>query len=200
MPGNTVDEPAQLRTGVGGGRACDEGHDASRLPQNVPRNGGSALWDGDARAESRVPAPEKPDADQGPLPGGRQHPPGPGHTNGRDIGAYGGSTSAIGPELDQKVDRGGYIWWYVDAISDDGSNALTLIACIGSVFSPYYAWSKRDDPYDHCAINIALYGKRGSRWAMTERRSSTLCRDNRNLQIGPSALRWENDVLVADVV
>ncbi len=35
---------------------------------------------------------------------------------------------------------GGYAWWYVDALSDDGRHGLTLIAFIGSVFSPYYAW------------------------------------------------------------
>ena len=27
--------------------------------------------------------------------------------------------------------------WYVDAISDDGRHGLTIIAFIGSVFSPY---------------------------------------------------------------
>ncbi len=34
-------------------------------------------------------------------------------------------------------------WWYVDALSDDGRHGLTLIAFIGSVFSPYYAWARR---------------------------------------------------------
>ena len=37
----------------------------------------------------------------------------------------------------------GYVWWYVDALSDDGQHGLTLIAFIGSVFSPFYAWSRR---------------------------------------------------------
>ncbi len=31
-------------------------------------------------------------------------------------------------------------WWYVDALSDDGQHGITLIAFIGSVFSPCYAW------------------------------------------------------------
>jgi hypothetical protein len=47
-----------------------------------------------------------------------------------------------GPGFDATVGGdGGYIWWYVDALSDDGVHGLTMIAFIGSVFSPYYAWS-----------------------------------------------------------
>jgi len=69
------------------------------------------------------------------------------------------------------------------------------------VFSPYYAWSRRHtpqglaDPLDHCAINVALYGRGGARWAMTERGRSRLSRDASTLRIGPSALRWEGDRL-----
>ena len=32
--------------------------------------------------------------------------------------------------------HGGYVWWYVDALSDNGDNGITLIAFLGSVFSP----------------------------------------------------------------
>ena len=58
----------------------------------------------------------------------------------------------------------GYAWWYVDALSDDGAHALTIIAFIGSVFSPYYAWARqrgRGDPENHVAVNVALYGTPG---------------------------------------
>ena len=34
------------------------------------------------------------------------------------------------------VRPGGYAWWYFDAVSDDGTRALTAIFFIGSVFSP----------------------------------------------------------------
>jgi hypothetical protein len=73
---------------------------------------------------------------------------------------------------------GGYIWWYLDAVSDDGKYGLTLIAFIGSVFSPYYAWSGWKNPFNHCAINVALYrlDGAGGRWAMTERRADQLDR------------------------
>ena len=73
--------------------------------------------------------------------------------------------------FDQPVPAGGYAWWYIDAISDDGNHGLTLIAFVGSVFSPYYAWARRRagpagaDPLNHCAVNVALYGRSGSRWA-----------------------------------
>ena len=71
-----------------------------------------------------------------------------------------------------------------------------MIAFIGSVFSPYYAWSGWADPYDHCAANVALYGPKGGRWAMTERGRKALHRDAHNLSIGPSSLQWENGALV----
>lgn len=83
---------------------------------------------------------------------------------------------------------GGYAWWYLDAFSDDRRFGLTIIAFVGSVFSPYYAWKGRRDPLDHCAFNIALYCPRGARWAMTERRRSAILRSPDQLQIGPSAM------------
>ena len=74
------------------------------------------------------------------------------------------------PHFDQPVPRDGYLWWYLDALSDDGRHGLTLIAFVGSVFSPYYARARRQaptDPENHCAVNIAVYGP-GGRWAMKE--------------------------------
>jgi carotenoid 1,2-hydratase len=93
--------------------------------------------------------------------------------------------------------HGGYVWWYVDALSDDGDHGITLIAFLGSVFSPYYAWSRRrgrGDPLRHCALNVALYGKR-RRWAMTERRANAVQRGADFLAIGPSALEWDGPAL-----
>lgn len=46
------------------------------------------------------------------------------------------------------------------------------------------------DPQGHNAVNVALYGERGGRWAMTERGAAHLHRDADELQIGPSRLRW----------
>jgi carotenoid 1,2-hydratase len=82
-------------------------------------------------------------------------------------------------------------------MSDDGRHGLTLIAFIGSVFSPYYAWSGWKDPLDHCALNVALYGAGGGRWSMTERRRGALRREADELSIGPSSLTWDGDALTA---
>lgn len=96
--------------------------------------------------------------------------------------------------FDAPVPPGGYAWWYVDGLSADGRCGLTIIAFIGSVFSPYYAWARRrggGDPTNHCAVNVALYGPGRNRWAMTERGRRSLARDARSLAIGPSSFEWD---------
>jgi carotenoid 1,2-hydratase len=100
------------------------------------------------------------------------------------------------------VEPGGYAWWYVDALSDDGRHALTLIAFIGSVFSPYYALARRRgaaDPRNFCSINVALYGAGGKRWCMTERGRSALDHSAHHIAVGPSRLEWTRDGLAIDI-
>jgi carotenoid 1,2-hydratase len=106
--------------------------------------------------------------------------------------------------FDDALPPGGYAWWYVDALSDDGRHGLTIIAFVGSVFSPYYAHARRRrggaaDPTNHCAFNVALYAAPGTGaprgWAMTERGAGALEQGPRHLGIGPSALQWEGDAL-----
>jgi carotenoid 1,2-hydratase len=107
-------------------------------------------------------------------------------------------TAPIG--FDRDVPEGGYAWWYVDAISDDGTQALTLIAFIGSVFSPYYARAIRrfrGDPTHFAAINLALYRQSDGIWTMTERRRRHLSRGADTLAIGPSRLDWDGSRLTA---
>ena len=91
--------------------------------------------------------------------------------------------------------RGGYVWWYVDALSADGTQGLTIIAFIGSVFSPYYAWDTSRDPFNHCAVNVVLYGERANRFCMTERGRASLSRDATHIAIGPSGLDWDGTTL-----
>jgi carotenoid 1,2-hydratase len=99
------------------------------------------------------------------------------------------------------VAHGGYAWWYVDAISDDGRCALVAIAFLGSVFSPYYARARakatagQAEPLQHVAINVALYGPGGKRWAMTERSQQQLSRSASQLTIGPSSVAWDGNKL-----
>nr|WP_310523963.1 hydratase [Polymorphobacter sp.] len=48
-------------------------------------------------------------------------------------------------------------------------------------------------------MNVALYGPRGRRWAMTERGKGALWRDRSTLKIGPSQVHWDGNALVIDV-
>jgi carotenoid 1,2-hydratase len=107
----------------------------------------------------------------------------------------------LGPRFDLDLPAGGYAWWYLDASSDDGLHGLTLIAFVGSVFSPFYAAARRRgraEAIDHSAINVALYG-RTRRWAMTERGRTTLRRSADRFEVGPSRMRWQDGVLVIDI-
>ena len=101
--------------------------------------------------------------------------------------------------FDISTPPGGYTWWYADGLSRDGELGFTLIAFVGSVFSPYYAWSGRRDPYNHCAVNLALYGPRNARWTMTERGRGDLHADETRLAIGPSSLHWDGASLTIDI-
>ncbi|MDJ0614969.1 MAG: carotenoid 1,2-hydratase [Rhizobiaceae bacterium] len=92
-----------------------------------------------------------------------------------------------------------YGWWYADAISDDGKHGFSIIAMIGSVFSPYYAWSGRHAPENHIGFNVGLYGKAGKRWTLTERGSSSLNQSRHSLQMGPSRLDWDRECLSVQV-
>ena len=99
------------------------------------------------------------------------------------------------PNFAQSVPAGGYAWWYLDALSEDGRHGLTIIAFVGSVFSPYYHWSGRAEPENHVAINVALYGERGHRWSITERGCGALDRSVDRFRVGPSHMLWERDGL-----
>lgn len=96
------------------------------------------------------------------------------------------------------IEPGGYSWWYIDAISADGRHGLTIIAFLGSVFSPYYKRSGRHDPLDHCSLNVALYGP-DHRWVMHERPSTDVTRDARTLTIGTSEVRWDGNMLEIEI-
>ena len=110
-----------------------------------------------------------------------------------------GAARLRGPRFDRDVPPGGYLWWYIDGLSDDRRSAITVIAFVGSIFSPYYAWSGRRDPLDHCAINVAVYGDFGARWAMTERGRGAVLRTAEQFRVGPSMARWEDGSLVVTI-
>ena len=202
-----------LRAAAGAPTGAHADDDPARLPSPVPGDGRRTLRPGLARLGGLVQPARSAQPATGALPRGRVGAPGSGGADGgavrpasggeRDRGP--GWATHVEPAFDIAVAPGGYAWWYLDALSDDGEHGLTIIAFIGSVFSPYYAWARRHtanglaDPLNHCALNVALYGRRGGRWAMTERGRGQLQRDARTLQIGPSALQWVGDRLHIEI-
>ena len=118
-----------------------------------------------------------------------QHASGPGRADGGAVGPLGGLEPARGPDFARVVHANGYAWWYIDALSDDGQSGITIIAFIGSVFSPYYAFARRKgvaDPLNHCAVNVAIYRKAANRWTMTERPRGAVSRTTNSFTVGPS--------------
>lgn len=79
---------------------------------------------------------------------------------------------------------------------------MTVIAFVGSVFSPYYRyarWRGRGDAEQHVALNVALYGGGTARWTMTERGRGQLARSADELRIGPSRVHWDGQALQIDI-
>jgi len=181
------------------GPGVDEANDAGRFRPPFPCDPGSAVRQGDPRLEGVLRAGGLNDPASGSLPCRRQRPSGSRGADGGAVGPSGGDPGDAGPCFDQAVDPGGYAWWYVDAVSDDRRHGVAIIAFVGSVFSPYYAWSDRREPLNHCAVNVALYGPRGSLWSMTERGRSAVTRSRDALVVGPSSLSWDGGGLRIDV-
>ena len=139
-----------------------------------PFDGWSPLWSGLARMAGQLPPPGEPYWPARPVARGGVGAPGSGRADGGLVRPLGERCDPFGPRFDGAVPANGYRWWYLDAESDatgpDGGRfGLTVIAFIGSVFSPYYKASGRSAPENHISLNVALYGPRGRRWTMTER-------------------------------
>jgi carotenoid 1,2-hydratase len=90
-------------------------------------------------------------------------------------------------------------------VSDDGRWGATVIAFVGTVFSPWYfaaraAAAKRGDPPPpaerFCGFNVAIYGPNRHWWALTERATATVHREARRLTVGPDTFGWEGDQVV----
>jgi carotenoid 1,2-hydratase len=130
----------------------------------------------------------------------RQRSSGGRSANGGVERTAGRLASASGPRFDTPVSDDGYAWWYFDGVSDDGRTGLTVIAFVGSVFSPFYYGARQTgpaDPENFCALNIAVYGRDGKTWAFTEHPRHDVLRDERRFQIGTSRIEWRGDHLAA---
>ena len=178
------------------------GDDADGFQQAVSGDRGGSVRPQFPRMDRIVPAPGNARQDSGIIPGGRQYASGSGCADGGAVGPRGGGLPDGGPRFDQPVAKNGYAWWYIDALSDDGENGITIIAFIGSVFSPYYAFARRRgpaDPLNYCAINVAVYRRGGNRWAMTERPRSAVRRSADMFTVGPSGLSWDGNALTIHI-
>ena len=175
-----------------GGGPCD-------VRGAFPFDGWGPLWSGLARVAGQLPPPGEPFWPQRPVARGRVDAPGCGRADGGLVRPLGERCDPYGPRFDAPVPPNGYHWWYLDAESDNGQFGLTVIAFIGSVFSPYYKASGRGAPDNHVSLNVALYGPRGRRWTMTERGRADLWRDRSLLKIGPSEVRWDGNTMVIDI-
>ena len=168
----------------------DPTHHADGFCAGLSGDAGGAVRGGTAWVAGVVPPGGGEGAAAGALSGGGHGASGAGGADGGAFGPASRDSAAGGPGFDAQVKPGGYAWWYVDAFSDDGRFGLTIIAFVGSVFSPYYAWAGRKDPGNHCAVNVALYGEI-ERWAMTERGAGTLRRSPGSYALGASRLAWD---------
>ena len=194
-----VRAPGNMRAEIRAQSGEDGADGPGGFRASLSGDGRSDLRAGDARLASLVLEGGLRDQNSGSLSRGRQRASGTGDSDGGAVGPARRDAGDGGPSFDEEVDPGGYAWWYVDAISRDRQYGVAIIAFIGSVFSPYYAWSGRKDPLNHCAVNIALYGPRGGLWAMTERRRAAVARGRDSLTIGPTTARWEGGKLIFDI-
>jgi carotenoid 1,2-hydratase len=198
MPGKDIRGGGTLRPAH---RAARQGHrddHAEGFRPAFSSDRRSALRPGVARMDGFFPSSGLPHPDAGSLSGGWQHASGSGSADGGDVRPPSGGGDTYGLRFDTPVPRGGYVWWYVDALSADGRNGLSIIAFIGSVFSPYYAFARSrgiGDPLNHCALNVAFYTEGGKHWAMTERGRKRVRQTASLLTIGPSMVTWHRDVL-----
>ncbi len=108
-----------------------------------------------------------------------------------------------GPRFDSVVAPGGYLWWYVDGFDERSEHAVTVIAFVGSVFSPAYLRARRRDPAAdpmvHCGLNVVVHGPRVNAWAFTEYRGDEVSRDADTMVLGRNRLARDDAGLVIDI-
>ena len=182
-------------------------HDPAGLQPAISGQWWRPLRHGPTRLDVLVSQTRLDERNPGAVSGGGQRAPGCGSADGHPVGPSGGRNPDGTPRFDQTVGPGAYLWWYVDGLSDCGRHAITLIAFVGSVFSPYYAWARDRarrtggsvDAENYCAINVALYSPGKKRWTMTERSRRSVERDARHFRVGPSEMNWDGDTLTVSI-
>ena len=87
-------------------------------------------------------------------------------------------------------------------MSDDGTAAIVVIALIGNPFSPNYHRARaRGDAsaLGYSSMNVALYARGASAWALQEQQILETDRASSSLAIGTSSMRWDGDELRVEI-
>jgi carotenoid 1,2-hydratase len=87
-------------------------------------------------------------------------------------------------------------------VSEDGKNAIVVIALLGNPFSPAYAAAYGrgvSEPLSFCALNVAVYGSGASAWCLTERALRQTDRSALSVTFGASTMHWAGDDLVVEI-
>lgn len=193
-----VRDPRTIWASILPGPASGRADDPSGVREAVPVLRRIALRAEPARDDGGVPSPDGENIGQGAVPGGRRGASGSRGSDGDAFRTARGRGDRDGPDFSLEVPPDGYAWWYADGLSPDGTRAISIIGFIGSVFSPWYAWSGRRRPENHVCLNVATYGP-GGRFSMTDRGVDALRQSRNQLTIGPSSMRWMGERLVINV-
>jgi len=198
MPPSDISNPEKVRPVFRTAAKNLPADDTNRLRLSVSSVSGGAVRAKPTRHDGSAETTQSAHGNQGPISGGGRHASGGGHSDGSALREARSRGDHDGPRFDLKVDADGYAWWYIDGISADGSRAVSVIAFIGSVFSPWYRWSGRRDPHNNVCINVATYGP-GGRFTMTDRGRGALRQTENQFTVGPSSLRWTGTQLVIEI-
>lgn len=118
-------------------------------------------------------------------------------------GLLGVATDPRGPRFDTPVGPNGYLWWYVDGFDERSEHAVTVIAFVGSVFSPAYLRARRRssaaDPSAHCGLNVVVHGPRTNAWVFSEYRGADVSREPDTLALGRSRITRDDSGLDIEI-
>ena len=198
MPDTHIPDSGQLRPELRPVATGQGPYDATRLQHPFSSDGRFPLraeptWD-----DGGISTANGADTAQGTLSCGGWGTPGGGRADGDPLRPARGRGDLERPNFNVAVPPNGYAWWYIDGISETCGRSISVIAFIGSVFSPWYAWSGRRAPENHVCINVATYGP-GGRFTMTDRGRTALRQTSDSFTVGPSSLHWTGEELVISV-
>ena len=173
--------------------------DAQRVSPALSGDWGRSLWGGVARLDGVVPPLGRAQPRPGTVPLRRQRSSRTGAADGGALGPDGSPGPGGGLRFDAPVPPGGYAWWYIDGLSTDGEQGITLIAFVGSVFSPYYAWARapraRRSDQPLCPQRGPLRSRAGAVGHDGTRPARASPAKPARFSIGPSALAWDGTTL-----